>query len=217
MKTDLQLQQDVMAELQFEPAVNAVHIGVAVDQAVVTLTGQVSSYSEKWDAEHAAQRVAGVKALAVEITVSLPGLSERSDADIARAAENTLEWLTFLPKDAVHVLVEKGWITLTGQVNWSYQRLGATTAVRFLMGVRGVSNQMTVKPTVSSSTIKADIESALKRRAMADARKVTVTVHGDEVTLAGTVHNWSERELVQSAAWQTSGVRSVINHLSFAT
>jgi osmotically-inducible protein OsmY len=216
MKTDIQLQQDVMAELQFEPAVNATHIGVAVDHSVVTLTGHVGSYSEKWDAERAAQRVAGVKALAVDISVSLPSLSERSDADIASAAENTLEWLSFLPKDAVHVLVEKGWVTLTGQVNWGYQRLGATAAVRFLMGVRGVSNQMAIKPAVPSSTIQMDIESALKRRAIADAHKVVVAVHGDEVTLTGTVHNWSDRALVMHAAWQTSGVRSVINKLTLS-
>lgn len=216
MKTDLQLQQDVMAELQFEPAVNATHIGVAVDHSVVTLTGHVGSFSEKWDAERAAQRVAGVKALAVDISVSLPSLSERSDADIASAAENTLEWLSFLPKDAVHVLVEKGWVTLTGQVNWGYQRLGATAAVRFLMGVRGVSNQMAIKPAVPSSTIQMDIESALKRRAIADAHKVVVAVHGDEVTLTGTVHNWSDRALVMHAAWQTSGVRSVINKLTLS-
>lgn len=216
MKTDLQLQQDVMAELQFEPTVNATHIGVIVDHSVVTLSGHVGSYSEKWDAERAAQRVAGVKALAVEISVSLPSLSERTDADIARAAENTLEWLSFLPQNAAHVLVEKGWITLTGQVNWGYQRLGATTAVRFLMGVRGVSNQMTIKPAISSSTIQIDIESALKRRAIADAHKVVIAVHGDEVTLTGTVHNWSDRALILHAAWQTSGVRSVINKLTFS-
>jgi osmotically-inducible protein OsmY len=214
MKTDTQLQKDVMAELQFEPAVNATHIGVAVDHSVVTLSGHVNSFSEKWDAERAAQRVAGVKALAVEITVSLPSLSERSDADIARAAETALEWLSFLPSNAVHVLVEKGWVTLTGQVNWSYQRLGATTAVRFLMGVRGVSNQIAVKPVVISSTIQSDIEAALQRRALSESHKVSVTVHGDEVTLSGTVHNWSERAIVQHAAWQTSGVRNVINNLS---
>jgi osmotically-inducible protein OsmY len=216
MKTDLQLQQDVMAELQFEPSVNATHIGVAVDHSIVTLTGQVGSYSEKWDAERAAQRVSGVKALAVEIGVLLPSLSERTDADIARAAENTLSWLSFLPKNAVHVLVEKGWVTLTGQVHWGYQRLGATTAVRFLMGVRGVSNQMAINPAVSSSTIQTDIESALKRRAIADAHKVVITVHDDEVTLTGTVHNWSDHALVTHAAWQTSGVRSVVNKLTFS-
>jgi osmotically-inducible protein OsmY len=214
MKTDAQLQQDVMEELKFAPSVNATHVGVTANGGVVTLTGHVDSFSEKWDAERAAQRVAGVQALAVEIAVSIPSLNERSDADIARAAQNVLDWMSFLPKDAVHVLVEKGWITLTGEVNWSYQRLSATGAVRFLMGVRGVSNQMTIKPSVSSSTIQADIESALKRRAIPHTHKISVAVQGDQVTLTGHVDNWSEREMAKHVAWQTPGVMRVLDKLT---
>jgi osmotically-inducible protein OsmY len=214
MKTDLQLQKDVMDELAFTPSINATHIGVTAVDGVVTLTGHVESFAEKWDAERAAQRVAGLHALAIEIKVAIPSFNERSDADIARAAENVLDWMSFLPKDAVHVLVEKGWITLTGEVNWGYQRLSATGAVRFLMGVRGVSNQMTIKPSISSKTIQTDIESALKRRAIPHTHGITVTVQGDQVTLTGHVVNWAEREMAKRVAWQTPGVLSVLDKLT---
>jgi osmotically-inducible protein OsmY len=214
MKTDMQLQKDVMDELTFTPSVNATRIGVTAVGGVVTLTGHVDSFAEKWDAERAAQRVAGVNGLAVEIMVAIPSFNERTDADIARAAENVLDWMSFLPKDAVHVLVEKGWITLTGEVNWSYQRLSATGAVRFLMGVRGVSNQMTIKPSISSNTIQLDIESALKRRAIPHTHKIIVTVQGDQVTLTGHVDNWAEREMAKHVAWQTPGVLGVLDKLT---
>ena len=216
MKTDTQLKQDVIAELDWEPSVNAAQIGVQVKDGVVTLTGHVDSYAEKWDAERAAQRVSGVKALAVEMDVKLPGSSKRNDADIARSAENVLLWTTYCPKDNVKVMVEGGFITLSGEVEWEYQRRAAARAVRYLMGVKGVSNNIGMKPKVSSSAVKSDIEAALKRRAKADAQNISVEVRGADVTLTGTVHSWSERELAEHSAWGTPGVRKVVDNITIA-
>ena len=214
MKTDSQVQLDVMAELNWEPSVNAAQIGVEVKDGVVTLAGHVGSYAEKWEAEHAAQRVAGVKALAIEMEVDLPGSSERKDADIARSAQNMLEWMTYLPENAIKVVVENGWITLSGTVDWAYQRDGAASSVRYLMGVKGLSDRIVLKPKVSLSAVKADIEAALQRRARADSQNISVGVQGSDVTLTGTVHSWSERALAKRAAFCTPGVHSVIDHLS---
>jgi osmotically-inducible protein OsmY len=216
MKTDAQLQHDVIAELNWEPSVNAAQIGVEVKDGIVTLAGHVSSYAEKYAAERAAQRVSGVKALAVEMNVNLPGSSKRIDADIARSAENVLEWMTYLPKDCVKVKVESGWISLSGEVDWEYQRRGAVDAVRNLMGVTGVSNQIVIKPKVSLSAVKSDIEAALKRRALLDAQEISVKVQGADVTLTGTVHSWSERDLARNSAWATPGVRNVVDNLTVA-
>jgi osmotically-inducible protein OsmY len=216
MKTDAQLQQDVIAELKWEPSVNAAQIGVEVKDGIVTLAGHVSSYAEKFDAERAAQRVAGVKALAIEMDVTLPGASKRNDADIARSAENVVEWLTYLPEDSVKVKVEGGWITLSGEVDWEYQRQTALSAVRYLMGVTGVSNLIAVKPKVSLSAVKSDIEAALKRRAKSDAQNISVKVQGADVTLTGTVYSWSERDLASQAAWSTPGVRKVVDNMIVA-
>jgi osmotically-inducible protein OsmY len=216
MKTDAQLQLDIIAELKWEPSVNAAQIGVEVRDGVVTLAGHVDSYAEKCDAERAAQRVAGVKALAVEMDVALAGGMTRTDADVARTAENVLQWTTYLPKDAVKVKVEGGWITLSGQVEWEYQRQSAADSVRYLMGVTGVSNQVGIKPTVSAGGVRADIEAALKRRANADAQQIAVEVRGADVTLSGTVHSWSERELATHSAWGTPGVRKVVDNMTLA-
>jgi len=214
MKTDAQIQQDVIAELKWEPAINAAQIGVEVKEGIVTLAGQVGTFGEKWDAERAAQRVLGVKALAVEVDVKLSGLSKRTDADIARAAENVLEWSTYVSKDRVKVMVETGWITLTGDVDWEYQRQAAEGAVRYLMGVTGVSNQIAIKAIASSIAVKSDIEAALKRRAITDAQDILVAVNGANVTLTGTIQNWSERDLARNSAWGTPGVRNVIDKMT---
>ena len=214
MKTDTQLQQDVIAELKWEPSVNAAQIGVEVKDGIVTLAGHVSSYAEKWDAERAAQRVSGVKALAIEMDVKLSGSSKRTDADIARSAENTLQWTTYLPKDSIKVMVESGWITLSGKVDWEFQRQAAAKGVRYLMGVTGVSDQIVIKPKVSLSAVKSEIEAALKRRATADAQKISVEVQGADVTLTGKVHSWSERDLARHSAWGTPGVRNVVDNMT---
>jgi osmotically-inducible protein OsmY len=214
MKTDTQLQRDVTAELNWEPSVNAARIGVQAKDGIVTLTGHVDSYGEKWAAERGAQRVLGVKGLAVEMDVALPGSSQRNDADIARSAENVLEWLSNVPAGSVKVKVEKGWITLSGAVGWEYQRQAATRAVRDLIGVTGVSDQIVVEAKVSSTTVKSDIEAALKRRARADSQKILVDVQGGVVTLTGTVHSWPERDVARHSAWGTPGVRKVVDKLT---
>jgi len=214
MKTDLQLQKDVTTELNWEPSVNAAQLAVEVKDGIVTLAGNVDSYAEKWDAEHAAQRVTGVRALAIEIDVVLRGTSERNDADIARSAENVLQWTTALQRDSVRVMVENGCITLSGAVDWDYQRQAAEAAVRYLKGVTGVSNQIAIAPKTMMNTIKADIEAALKRRAHDDAQQLSVTIEGSSVTLQGAVHSWSERNLAMHSAWGTPGVRDVVDKMT---
>ena len=216
MKTDTQLQSDVMAELKWDPSFNAAEIGVEVKNGVVTLSGHVDKYAEKWAAERAAQKVSGVKALAIELDVALPGASNRSDGDIARTAENVLEWTTNWPKDHVKVMVEKGWVTLSGELDYEYQRQLASSSVRHLMGVTGVSNQVTIKSKLTSSTVKSDIEAALKRRALTDAQEIMVTVNGSKVTLTGVVHSWSERDMVSDSVWNTPGVTDVNDNISVA-
>jgi osmotically-inducible protein OsmY len=216
MKSDAQLKQDIIAELTWEPSVNASQIGVEVKNGTVTLAGHVDSYTEKWQAERAAQRVAGVKGLAVEIDVKLPGLSKRNDGDIARSAQNILEWTSWLPKDSIHVKVENGWITLSGEVEWDYQRQSARDAVRSLFGVTGVSEEMTVRPKVSQSAIKSEIEAALKRRAHTDAEHIKVNVSGGDVTLSGTAHSWAERDLAANSAWSAPGVRKVVDNITIS-
>jgi osmotically-inducible protein OsmY len=213
MKTDLQLQRDVLAELAWEPSVNAAHIGVEANAGIVTLEGHVDSYAEKWDAERAAQRVSGVKALAVEIDIKLPKAFKRTDQDIAQAAQNALEWTTTLPPNSIKVMVEKGWITLKGETDWEYQRESAKSAVRYLMGVTGVSDQIALRSKVTSSTVKSDIEDALKRRAINEAQLINVAVNGRNVTLSGSVHSWAERDLAAHSAWSTSGVANVVDNI----
>lgn len=216
MKTDTQLQQDVLAELKWEASVNAADIGVEVKDGVVTLAGHVNSYSEKWGAERAAQRVSGVKALAIEMDVRLFGLGKRNDTEIAQAAENIVQWISVLPKDSVHLLVEDGWITLSGEVEWQYQKQTASEAIRHLMGVTGVSNQITIGPKLSLDSIESDIESALKRRATINAPKISVKLNGGDVTLSGMVNSWSEHDLAWSCAWSTPGVQRVIDEMTVA-
>jgi osmotically-inducible protein OsmY len=216
MKTDSQLQQDVMAELKWEPAVHAAQIGVLVKDGVVTLAGEVSSFPEKWQAERAAQRVSGVKALAVDMTVKLSALGKRTDADIAESAKNILSWTSTVPTDAIQVLVENGWLTLSGSVEWQYQRQAATDSVRNLVGVAGVSNQISIQPSLSASVVKSDIEAALKRRASDEAKTIAVDVNGANVTLTGTVHSWAERDLATRSAWGSAGVRHVVDKMSLA-
>jgi len=214
MKTDTQVQEDVIAELKWEPSISATEIGVAVKDGIVTLSGRVGSYAEKHHAEHAAQRVYCVKALAIELEIVLPGSSQRSDADIARAAESSLEWTTYLPVDGIKVMVEGGCITLSGAVDWEYQRRNAAEAVRYLLGVTAVSNQIIIKTKASSDTIKTEIEAALRRRVHSDAMNISVHVHDAVVTLTGTAHCWPDRELANHTAWASAGVQKVIDKIA---
>jgi osmotically-inducible protein OsmY len=213
MKTDALLQQDVVAELQWEPGVHAARIGVEVRDGVVTLAGEVDTYAEKVLAEHAALRVAGVRALAVEMKVSITPFGKQSDHDIARSAGNILGWISFVPKDAVKVLVEDGWLTLSGEVDWQYQRQDAAASVRNLPGVTGVSNQIAIKPSLAK-VVRSDIEAALNRRALGDASTIVVDVSGADVTLSGKVQSWAERDLASRSAWSASGVRNVIDKMT---
>jgi osmotically-inducible protein OsmY len=214
MKTDSQIQTDVIAELEWEPAVDATKIGVEVNDGIVTLAGHVATYAEKWHAERAAQRVAGVRGLAVEMDIAIPGPSERTDADIARTAERALEWVSVLPKKSLKVMVEGGWITLSGELAWDYQRQIALAAVRYLMGVKGVSDGIRITSESQSGVIRADIEAALKRRTNGRAESVSVEVEGGDVTLSGTVHNWWERELARESAWSAPGVHHVLDKMT---
>ncbi|MBW8831194.1 MAG: BON domain-containing protein [Burkholderiales bacterium] len=213
-KSDSQLQHDVLEELKWEPSVHATEIGVEVKDGVVTLSGEVHNFAEKWHAERAAQRVCGVNALAIDMKLKAPGLGGRTDADIARSAEQVLEWSTSVPEGTIKVMVENGFITLRGSVGWQYQRLAAAASVRFLMGVTGVSNLITIKPHISMSAVKDDIEVALKRTASADAKKIHVSVNGSDITLTGKVQSWAERETAVASAWRTPGVLHVHDKMS---
>lgn len=216
MKTDSQLQQDVSAELQWEPSICAAHIGVEVRDGVVILAGQVGSYTEKWNAERAAQRVSGVHAIATELKVHLPGDSQRTDAEIARSAQHLLGLSSSFPADAVNVTVETGWVTLTGKVDWQYQRRAAAAAVRHLVGVIGVSDKIDLKPSLTASGIQSDIEAAMMRSSISDAKNIIVKLHGAEVTLTGTVKSWADRAIATHSAWGTPGVNSVVDTMTLA-
>ncbi len=216
MKTDLQLQKDVITELNWQPSVNAANIGVEVHQGVVTLSGNVASYAEKVAAEQTTQRVAGVKALTINVDVTLSGWSERTDVDIARSAEDALRWVTYMPKESVKVMVESGWITLSGEVEWDYQRRHATETVRHLEGVKGVSDLIRIKTQSRTDEIKLDIEAALGRRYDSEDQNISVAVENGDVTLSGTVTNWWQLDSAREAAWNAPGVRHVSNKLTIA-
>lgn len=212
--TDQEIQADVMAELRWDPSVPATEIGVVVKDGVVTLTGTVDSYMKKWRAEEVAHRVNGVIAVANEIQVRW--LGERTDSDIAAAAVHALTWNSAIPQDKVHVTVDHGWITLKGEVEWQYQRQEAERAVRRLLGVKGVSNLITVKPAATPSDLKKRIQDALVRNAQIDANGITVEVEGSKTILKGKVRSWAEREEAERVAWLAPGITSVDNRITLA-
>jgi osmotically-inducible protein OsmY len=214
MKTDTQLQNDVLEELKWEPSVAEKEIAVAVKDGVVTLGGYVQSYAQKRAAENAVARVAGVRAIAEDIQVKLPTSRMRSDSEIAHAAINALKWDTEVPDELLKLKVENGWITLEGAVDFFYQKNAADRAVRFLTGVKGVTNMISVKPGVATVQVNRNIKDALKRRAELDAGKISVDSADGRVTLKGSVHSWMERKEAENAAWATPGVWSVDDRLA---
>lgn len=213
-KTDTELQRDILDELRWDPSVNEAEIGVAVKDGIATLTGYVDSYFEKWAAERAAKRVSGVKGIVQKIEVRLPGSSQRTDADIARAAVNALQWDISVPHDKIKVKVENGWLTLEGDVDWQFQKHAAERAVRNLVGVRGVSNLVFVKPKASPTELKSKIQDTFKRQAALDASNIKVDVHDGVVTLNGTVRSWAERKEAEQVAWASPGVTDVVNNIT---
>ena len=215
MSHDKQLKQAVLDELNWEPSVNAAHIGVVADEGVITLTGHVESYWEKSAAEKAARRVNDVKAVAEELEVRLPFSVKHGDADIASSAVDRLKWDASVPKNAVMVKVEKGQVTLTGEVEWHYQQEAAADEIRHIWGVVGVHNEITIKPKPDTSKIKDQILVALNR-SWFDPATINVSAQGGKVTLTGNVESWYERDEAGAAAWAASGTTSVVNDLAIA-
>jgi osmotically-inducible protein OsmY len=215
VRSDEEIQRDVLDELSWEAELQPNEIGVMVDDGVVTLTGWVDSFGKKWAAERAAHRVRGVVAVANDIEVRLPGSAERTDADIAAAATRALQWDAMVLPGTVKVTVSHGWVTLDGQVEWQFQRREAERAVRRLTGVRGVTNLISVKPKVepSPADLKRRIEEALVRSAETDAKRIEVKVDGSKITLKGTVKSWAERDAAERVAWSAPGVSEVENKI----
>jgi hyperosmotically inducible protein len=206
---DLQRRQDILDELEYEPSIDAAHIGVAVEKGVVTLTGHVARYAEKQAAIAAVRRIKGVRAIADEIEVRYID-KKTSDDEIAKRAMDILDWDAMVPSGSIQVLVRDGWVTLTGTVDWHYQRKQAEEDVRKLSGVRGVTNTVEIEPSVQAEDVKRKIEEALKRHAEVEANEIRVTVpERNKVVLEGKVSSWDERHAVENAAWSAPGVKSV--------
>ena len=216
MKTNTQLAQDVIRELEWEPALDATRLKVSEDDGIVTLDGHVRSFWEKDVAVEAAQRVTGVRAVADQIQIDLPAASQRGDAALARAVANALEWNAAVPDESLSVRVQDGWVTLSGNVDWQYQKAAAEQAVRPLVGVRGLISDITVTPRAHVSQVKEQIDAALRRYAELDADRVRVETDDGDVTLRGAVRSWPERRQIERAAWAAPGVSHVTNEIVVA-
>lgn len=209
----MQLKKDVTAELEWDPSIRAAGVGVLVKDGIVTLTGHLDTFVQKFAIERAVQRVAGVRALAVELDVKLDPSHNRSDSEIAATIESAFAWHVLIPAERVQVKVEKGWVNLRGEVDWEYERDAIQKAVRPITGVVGVTSVITLKPCVTPTSVSKQIHDALVRQAEREAKHIDVIVDGSAVTLLGAVHSWRESNAIQGAAWFAPGVNKVVNEL----
>jgi len=209
--SDTVLRQVILDELEREPGIDAADIGVTVEEGVVSLTGHVPNYAQKSTVEGLVGRIKGVKGIAENLEVRFPGNVGNADDQIASRAVSSLQWNTTVPDNAVKLKVHKGWVTLSGTVEWNFQKTAAADAIRGLHGITGISNLIAIRtrPVVSAADVRKRIEKALKRNAELEAHSIRVDVEGSRVTLAGHVRAWSERHLVEDAAWATPGVATV--------
>ncbi len=216
MKPDKELQENVIDELKWDPKINSAEIGVAVKNGIVTLSGSVDSYAKKLATENAVKRVKDVKGIAEEITVKLLPDGRRTDAEIGEAAVNALKWNNGVPDDKIKVTVENGWLNLEGQLDWQFQKDAATLAVDDIIGVKGVTNLITIKPRVNIPVIRDSIKKALERSADIEADRIIIETQGNKITLRGKARSWSERNEVERAAWCAPGVMEVEDNLVIA-
>lgn len=212
-KSDTELKSDVLAELKYEPSVNITDIGVLVKDGAVTLNGFATSYVEKWNAVSATKRVAGVRAIADDIVINFPHSPLRTDGDIAIAAANQIEWVTSIPAGAAKITVRDGWITVEGELEWGFQKSDVQDCLRRVAGVKGVNNQLTIRPKLAAADVKDAIESAFQRSALLDAARIQVETTGNKVTLRGNARNYAERDEAERVAWNAAGVLSVDNQI----